>query len=394
MKYFCRMPKLYTDFSCTGADCPDNCCHGWGYILWSNKEYEKLCSLNCSEDIRSRIGNSFIRRDKDFWQINEQEKNGRTECAFLTEKGLCMIQAELGAEYLSSVCRIYPRTFYYNQNFVLKTCNSSCYRVMEMLMNDDGIMELTENIEQINDIEHIVGGYKDSDSALKKYPALKHRIELYSFFYNIISNKNYSVETAFVLGALAAQQISKFETNDQYDKIPKVLDALNGQLNNPEQIKRIEAIATNYNLKFNFVNIVLGHIYNCDIGIATLYENNVPSKEKYDIGINKLNKAFANRQFAFRNIALNILTECFAHYYVASKNTYENLCYLIACFACIKFIAVSEYYLDSGNDKSFIIKSCLTCRRFWHNPNTFDKVLSFLKEHNCTSPAHLALLIK
>lgn len=391
MEYFCRQPKLYSQFSCTGSSCPDNCCHNWGYILWSNEEYNKLFAADCSEDLHNKIQNSFKRRDNANWQINEGTEH---ICPFQTADKLCQIQAELGAGYLSSVCQVYPRIFYYKDNFILRTCNSSCNRVMELLINNNDIMELTDKLEQIDNIEKIMGGYPDDKAVNSKYPILKYRIDIFTFLYNIISNKKYSVEAALVLGALATQQISKFEANNQCDKIPKVLEALKSQLNNPEQIKKIESITPNYSLKFNFVNKIIGFMYDCDIGFNSLYENGSPSKEKYDIGTENVSKAFADRPFAFRNIALNILTECFIHFYSPKKSIYDNFAYLIACFACIKFIAVSEYYFGTDKENEFILKSTFTCRRMCHNNENVGNVLSFLKEHNCTSPAHLALLIK
>lgn len=394
MEYFCRQPKLYSEFMCIGSECLYDCCHGWGYILWSNEEYLKLCSADCSESIKSKIADSFVRRDKDFRQINERETNGVKSCPFLNENKLCDIQAELGAEYLSSVCQVYPRIYYKKDSLILRTCHSSCYRIMEMLINNENIMELTDRIERIDNIDSIMGGYYDDNKTVKKNPTTQYRTDIYMFLYGILSNKNYSVEAGIVLGALAAQQISKFEANKQYDKIPKVIEALTAQLNNPEQIRKIESIAPNYSLKFNFVNRVLGYIYDCDIATDSLYENNRPSKEKYDIGIENLTKAFEKRPFAFRNIALNILTENYINFYSREKSVYENYCYFVSCFACLKFVAVSEYFFGTDRDKNFILRSTYICRSLCHNYANVEKVLGFLKEHNCTSPAHLALLIK
>lgn len=390
MEYFCRQPKLYSDFQCMGTECPDNCCHGWGQIIWREDEYNKLCCAECSDELRNKLKKSF-KREKNMWNISYDE-NGY--CPMLTEKKLCQVQLELGVDYLSSVCQVYPRFFYLKDKFILRTCHLSCYKAMDMLLNDKDSMKLTDSIDNIEKINTIMGGTSDNDLQIKNNPSLKYRMDIFSFFYDIISNENYSVETALVLGALAAQQISKYEANKQFDKIPKVLEALKPQLNNAEQIKKIESISPNYTIKFNFVNELLGAVFGFDKGFDILYKNGCPSKEKYDMGSAVFEKVFIDRPFALRNIALNILTECFIKFYDRKKSVYENFSYIIACFACIKLASVAIFFTGEEREEAFKINSAFICRKLCHSQENVTNVLQYLKEHNCTSPAPLALLIK
>lgn len=390
MEYYCIQPKLYSEFQCMGNNCPDNCCHGWGQIIWTENEYDKLCSASCSDKIKEKIGKSFIKCGKD-WIIN-YSNNGY--CAFLTEDRMCSIQRELGAEYLSSVCREYPRLFYNNKNYILRTCNSSCYHIMGMLINKEDIMTIDPKIEKINNINQIAGYHSNKETEKAKNPILKYRIDIFEFFYNIIADNSRSVEVALTLGALAAQQISKFEEKKQFDKIPMVLEAIKPQLNDPEQFKKLEAIQPNYTLKFSFVNKLLGNMYDCDFGFDSLISQGQPSKEKYDIGLKKFEEEFEDHPFALRNIVLNILTEYFISVYDKNKTVYQNYCYIVACFACIKLAAVSIYFRNKEPERDFKIISSSICRMLCHNKANVGSVLQYLKEHNCTSPAHLALLIK
>ena len=53
MNYF-LMPDYYKDFSCKKGDCRSSCCKGWK-VTFSLKDYFKLVSEECSEELRNRL---------------------------------------------------------------------------------------------------------------------------------------------------------------------------------------------------------------------------------------------------------------------------------------------------------------------------------------------------
>ena len=53
MNYF-LMPDYYKDFSCKKGDCRFSCCKGWK-VTFSLKDYFKLVSEECSEELRNRL---------------------------------------------------------------------------------------------------------------------------------------------------------------------------------------------------------------------------------------------------------------------------------------------------------------------------------------------------
>ena len=62
----------------------------------------------------------------------------------LDDNGLCMIHKELGPEYLSEICRCYPRSYKKVNNVLQATCSNSCEAVVEQLLNIDSLSFKTD----------------------------------------------------------------------------------------------------------------------------------------------------------------------------------------------------------------------------------------------------------
>ena len=98
-------PKYYKSFYCTGSECRNNCCHHWGIDI-DKVTYDKYMSLD--EETKEEFSKKLELKDGG-------EKGARTildsdgNCSFLDDKGLCTIQLRYGHEFLSIVCRRYPR---------------------------------------------------------------------------------------------------------------------------------------------------------------------------------------------------------------------------------------------------------------------------------------------
>lgn len=138
--YF-RQPRYYNEFHCIGGDCPDNCCYGWR-IDWNKDEVDKVLNApNISPELKSLAERSFVPdENKQGRYIVEFDERGKCPC--VTEDGLCRIQKELGVEYLSYTCQIYPRCAIGTPNIFYRSCNSSCRVIMEHFFNEENAVEL------------------------------------------------------------------------------------------------------------------------------------------------------------------------------------------------------------------------------------------------------------
>lgn len=382
---FFRRPQYYKDFSCIGGECPMSCCLVWK-VNWFDDEVEKLKSAECSEHLKTLIDNSFRKTDKGY--IVKMDK--RSRCPFLTDDNFCSIQRELGEEYLSHTCRVYPRHSILSGNTIMNFCNLSCYRVMDILCSDKDCMVL-ENYIPLNK----KGDGIEIDSSINtiNHPELKYRHQLFEFFYEIISDDSHSLETSMTLGALAAQSLTKLIRSGAYDRIPESLSVFRKQLDNPEQIRNLEELKPNYSIKLGFAVRLSNIIMRSDL-LDKIYENGAVSIEKYCEGERLFREAFADRPFALRNIALNLLLELKMPFRDVNISLYENYCYFAAAVAAIKLVAPAVYLKVDDPELGFKSVSSYVSRSFAHNDFKVRKVINLYKELNCMSPAYIAVILK
>ncbi len=390
IQYF-RQPKFYKDFQCIGDKCPVSCCFGWN-IGWSKKEFEKLSSAQMSDSLRELVDSAFkpvenekLKKIFDY-QIRFTNEN---KCPLLTESGLCKIQKELGADYLSNVCMVYPRKGYLCENVIFRTCQLSCVHVMKILCNEESCMKL-ENNRKVEGID-LEPAYETKEYI--NYPHLKYRRELFEFFYELLSDKTHSIETSMVLSAMAAQKIDEFIKKGQHDRIPNIIKTLKPQLNNPAQIEKLENAKPNLSLKGNVALAVSKVLKDNDI-YQNAFENGTLSKEKWQEGMDKWNETFKDRPYVMRNIALNLYISQGMPFRDKTLSLFENFCYLAAEMCLIKFLAATVSVRLDSTEKMFEIAVSNVDRAFTHNDNYVKTIIDILHTFGINSPAYLLGTLK
>lgn len=128
--------KLAGEFRCLAADCPSTCCREWN-IVWHKNEVKKL-ALCADVGIAEKIPAAFY-PNEDYYFIKHGEDN---KCPFLESGGLCEIHKKLGEEYISYVCREYPRISRLFGDIMLFSCKNACYEVMDSLCRNSDSMDI------------------------------------------------------------------------------------------------------------------------------------------------------------------------------------------------------------------------------------------------------------
>lgn len=409
---FYRQPRYFGNFRCIGGTCTNSCCIGWR-IDWADEEISKVRDdPRCSAELKALCEQCFAKPEG--MELNVVLLGAGGRCPFLTEDNFCRIQRELGAEYLSNTCTIYPRHHIFASDAVYRYCNMSCPEVMNKLLNDPKCMDLV-NVP-IKEVVTIKGAVRDTPETIKKYPALKFRRELLEFFYEIISDKKHDVETSIVLGALVAQKLTQVAMRGA-DEIPAAILAVRPQLHNGAQLKQIDAIKPNYNIKLGFASEMLKKIFNINTTSAFIDRTGTLNIDLYKQGEERLEKSFADSDFILRNFALNLLLEFALPFKFAEQTIFENYCIFAAAFAIFKLNVIATAELTERasraqgvqissstvkanvklnvNTESYINKSAsLISRDLCHNDGNARVLLEELKAHKMLSPAYIALLIK
>lgn len=193
-----------SEFECMAENCPETCCQQWN-VFFGHQDYLNIRSSPCSEKLKKVIDSAFVKvsgnnvsEDFDYAVVKFNEKG---VCPFLDEKGLCMLQKELGDERLGFVCSTFPRlkTAVGNDTYIY-SCNMSCPKTAELLISHkEGLKLVSENYD---------GGDKYLNSGLYSAPAVSESWEGFPYYWDIkkaqigiLQNREFSIpERMLILG--------------------------------------------------------------------------------------------------------------------------------------------------------------------------------------------------
>lgn len=390
MAYY-RQPEFFRNFRCLGGSCPNTCCANWR-IDWTNEEVEKLRSADCSPELKKMINENFTQNEKDEKKlVIKLSNNNGNICPFLTEDRMCRIQRELGEEYLSHTCRSYPRTSVFTNNVITRTCSASCYQVIKTLFSDPDAMKLVSAPLEAKQVH--VHSKTYSNEVQKKRTEVKYHNELFEFFYEVISNKNRTLETSLVLGALAAQKLQQYIDRGEHDRIPELIKALRPQLNT-NSISSFEKTKPNYNISLGLVGKII-NTFECSDVFDFIKDGDSLSVEKYEKGRACFNKILEEAPFFMQNIALNFYIEGAMPFMSTDKTLFENYCYFVATVAAVKVLGAAISIRIAKPKELFLVTTSFFVRGMFHNPEqSIGSVISLLREYGCNSPSFLALMLK
>lgn len=139
---------LYKDFVCKASDCEFDCCTGWK-IEVDKQTYSSYKQIK-NETLRKYIlGNIFEMDGRLYFTERGYGCNldmdelgldlpNETEysCSMLNKDGLCVIQKNLGEEFLSFTCKKFPRLVYMNSEKVYLSMSAACPIVARYLINE------------------------------------------------------------------------------------------------------------------------------------------------------------------------------------------------------------------------------------------------------------------
>ena len=401
-----RQPRYFSDFKCIGSDCTVNCCFGWN-IEWSKEEIDKVKNdPNCSAELKNIMETGFISEDGEKHFSVKLLEDGNCPCQ--TEDGLCMIQKELGAEYLSRTCTIYPRydTFIAPHKVIYRGCCLSCKEIVKKLINDEKAAEFV-NVPVKDDPSKMILLHSNTPEDISAHPELKYRSDILEFFYELIGDKKCSVETNITVGALIAYKLTDLIGNKEYDRIPEALNSFRKQVHYAAGLKNIDSMEPNYDLKLGVVDKINERGLSFNLINILKNKDGLYVVDLYRDGEAKLNEMMKDKPFWLRNIALNMIQELGIPFHSKDHSIFENYRFFAAAFTCMKINAIAAAVTPeetefrtkkmtlhlNGIDKIYGLTGLIS-RRLFQNSKSFEGTNNVLNEFEINSPVHLAMLVK
>lgn len=208
------VPQYLQSFSCIGSNCEDTCCAGWRVDVdkVTYKKYKNVKDSILKTSIEKNIKRNRKNSTEDNYAVIKMENEGG--CTFLNEDKLCSIQLQLGENFLSNTCAIYPRSINLVNEVIEKAATTSCPEIARLaLLNPNGIEfdELNEPISVRNHIEKKI----DTNSIIKTKKGEQFFWEIRVFTIQLLQNREYSVSERLLILGLFLQKVHQcIETNN------------------------------------------------------------------------------------------------------------------------------------------------------------------------------------
>lgn len=157
------VPSYYSQFRCTAAACPDNCCHGWEVRVdaASAARYRELSGPqwdDLRDNLREADGETLL-----------QNAGGR--CPMQEDSGLCRIQAALGEEALCQTCRDYPRLRHEYDGFTEGDLDLGCPEAARLILENPEPPAQPETDDPV--LALLISSRARADEILTAYPLSK-----------------------------------------------------------------------------------------------------------------------------------------------------------------------------------------------------------------------------
>ncbi len=397
-----KQTKLFSEFQCVGDSCINNCCHDW-LVTWSKEGVEKLQTASgCSDKLKALVQSAFEPSNDGKYTIKLEEGG---KCPFQVDGGLCIIQKELGEEFLSDVCTVFPRRYFSAGQTVYCNCVLSCPAVLQKLIEVENAAVLL-TAKNKPDIRCPISSAADASDCLRERPEYKYHKELLEFFYEIISDKRFSAEVNIVRGALAAEKLTETVKTGGGKKIAGMIDDLRTALDEENVIRVIESVQPELEAKLRMLTVYTESLFGT--GLADLFKNmsGQADSSRFAYAEERLGTVLEGKAFWFRNIALNLLLELAVPFRYSNKSIYGNYAEFAVVAAVLKMSVMAAVMRDrlsietnDGTAFEFHGMDCVTglcsviIRQINQNKTAVDELLERFNSGMVT-PRDIAMLIK
>lgn len=220
------IPQYMRKFHCIGPACEDTCCIGWNVQIDEDtyKKYRKTNYHELKEDLNSKVTRNRSNPSEFNYAKIKLDKDMR--CPFLTAAKLCKIQGELGEDYLSVTCSIYPRSFSLINGVLEKSASLSCPEVARIALLNPDIMEF-DLIEEESDKKIFIGSILDTQQPSISNRSLRYFWELRIFTIQLLQNREYRLWERLIILGLFYQKLDVYFRENRGQEVLELIASFN-----------------------------------------------------------------------------------------------------------------------------------------------------------------------
>lgn len=396
------IPEYMSQFKCIGSACEDTCCAGWKVIVdketfkkyRSTKHPEMKNSLK--ENVkRNRSGSS----DVDYAKIN-MDSTGN--CTLLDENRLCKIQTELGPNFLSNTCAVYPRNLNLVDNIVEKSATLSCPEAARLaLLNEKGI-------DFIQDIEP-----SDTRGFVKKNTISKERQKLFwdlrIFTIKTLQDRRMTIENRLIILGLFLKKFDEMGSDKQSEKVHALMQEFERNSNDGSLVTSINQLPANISFQISLCKNLLKYRATSQISSQRYVEcfdemvkglgmngqiEDAEIIQRYKNAYEKNYRPFIeNYEYILENYLVNYV---FMNLFPFDKNTVtDSFVMLIINFSMIKLHLIGMAKYHEGLTIDLVIKLVQSySKTIDHNSTYLKNVENLMNKQGYTTLAHMVVLVR
>ncbi len=382
-------PSFFDEFECIADKCNYNCCHTWCITL-DDKTVEKYKTFEGSFGDKIR---SFMKLSDSGKYVIKFDENGK--CPMLTENGLCEIVLKKGPEYISEVCKVFPKMFTMYTGIAEIALSNACPAVVEFMYREKKLSFETYEIDDVlnYDFDDEMGG----NTAFCR--------EIRQNIINLLQLEEFPLWGKEYIVSKSLKKIEELYKKNDFEAIRFEMKIYGNSDYLKKYIESLENLEPNYELKISFLQNLYAITGGIKENVLMKYYNKIISgadnltiEEIIDIYKRFDGEVLKDIEYVFENCLVNDLFYKFLIRTEKTKglNIYERCMSIFMIQELIKFVMCMYWY---ANDKS-INKSeqigiiSILSRKLLHNDKEVLRFCRYCEEKGFFSTAYLFIILR
>ncbi|MEH7235790.1 flagellin lysine-N-methylase [Bacillus sp. JJ1562] len=402
------IPQYVREFSCIGSACEDSCCAGWRVNIdeATYKKYKKAQDTELKPLFQKNIIRNRSNPSSDNFAKIKMQDGG--SCSFLSEEKLCKVQLNLGEDFLSNTCAIYPRSLNKINGVVEKSLTMSCPEAARLaLLNPNGMeFDLTE---ELGNTPGFIARELDTGNPDLMNKPIKYFWELRSFTIQVLQDRTYSLDERLIFLGLFFRKVQEAVDHGKLGFIQDIIAQYSTMMVNGGAKSVFSTDSKHLAIQMEICKELLDYRVAHGIGseryqkclsetlqgIEYTTESNVEAiAEKYKVAFEEYYKPFiSEHEYILENYLVNYVFKSLFPF--GNKNMFEDYAMLILHYSLIKLHLIGMAGFHKGLTTDLIITLIQSFSKSVEHNNVFLKnAFKLLKDNGYTTMAYLAILIK
>lgn len=396
------IPEYMKEFQCIGSACEDTCCAGWKVNIDKDTfaSYRKVTNSVLKDQLKKNVTRNRSNSSSEDYAKIKMDKEGT--CTLLDEENLCKIQKELGPEFLSNTCAIYPRMLNKVDNTVEKSAALSCPEAARLaLLNEKGVHFFKE--EEPSDVP----GFMNKNFSTATKNGLFWDLRIFSI--RVMQDRTTSIENRLIILGLFFQRISTISISDLKDQLPIIMDEYLSSISDATFLSSVERMPSKLSFQLSVCKSLINYRFSSQVTSKRYVECVKEMLEglgfnddaNIEVVMRCYTDAYQNHYMSFVEKYSYILENFIVNYIFKNlfpydqKDFFDSYVMLVVNFSLIKLHLMGMAKYHESLSTELVIKLIQSfSKTVDHNLQYLINVRNLLTDSGYTTMAHMAVLLK